>query len=180
MKNIDVSNAPSSGSKDSKSIKIVEYSDFQCPACKFGAIEVIPELKKRYGEQITFYYKHLPLSFHKWADDAAYYTACINNTFGSKKFWVAHDLIFNSQDKIKEESFKEDIARIFNSSNLEFPYKGCLDSYNDSKYVSIVNSDLDESKILGINSTPTFIINGYIVPGTDFSKIVEAIEKFSE
>lgn len=180
MKNINLSNAPSRGPKDSKPIEIVEYSDFQCPACKFGAIEIIPELKKRYGEKITFYYKHLPLTFHRWADDAAYYTACIHSTFGNEQFWLAHDLIFNSQSGIKEESFKEDIMRIFTESSVEFPYDKCLRSYSDKKYVSIVDSDLAESRLLGINSTPTFVINGYIVSGTDFMKIVEAIEKFSQ
>ena len=39
---------------------------------------------------------------------------------------------------------------------------------------------LEEAKSLGINSTPTFIIEGYYVKGADLFKIIEAIEKFSE
>jgi protein-disulfide isomerase len=183
MNNVNLSNTPSYGSNNPESIKVIEYSDFQCPACKIATHKIVSKLKEMYSEKITFYYKHFPLSFHKWADDAAYYTTCINNRFGSEKFWVAHDLIFSSQDKIEEQSFKEDIAQFFNDANLDFPYEECLNSYRDNEYVAIVKADLDEARTLGINSTPTFIVNGYMVSGGDgntFLKIVKAIEQSSE
>ena len=183
MDNINLSNTPSYGSNSPESVKIIEYSDFQCPACKVAADNIVSKLKEMYGEKITFYYKHFPLHFHKWADDAAYYTTCINQSFGSEKFWLAHDLIFNSQDKIEEKSFKEEVAQFFNDANLDFAYEECLNSYRDDKYVAIVKADLNEAKVLGINSTPTFIVNGYIVSGGDGNallKIVEAIEQSFE
>jgi len=180
MNQIDLSSSPKYGESTVDAISVIEYSDFQCPACRYAAIEVVSVLKEKYGKRINLYFKHFPLSFHKWADDAAYYTACINTRFGSKNFWKIHDLIFNSQDKIKEESFKEDMVRISEKENLTFPYKECLESYNNEIYKKSVELDLEEAKSLGINSTPTFIIEGYYVKGADLFKIIEAIEKFSE
>ena len=66
------------------------------------------------------------------------------------------------------------------SSKVDFPYKECLESYNNEIYKKSVQSDLDEAIRLGINSTPTFVIEGYLVTGADLFKIIEAIEKFSE
>ena len=89
----------------------------------------------------------------------------------------------NSQDKIEEKSLKEDVAQFFNDANLDFAYEECLNSYRDDKYVAIVKADLNEAKVLGINSTPTFIVNGYVVSGGDGNallKIVEAIEQSFE
>ena len=180
MNQVDLSSSPKYGSSNPNSINIVEYSDFQCPACGYAAREVVTVLKEKYGERITLHFKHFPLSFHKWADDAAYYTSCINTEFGSNNFWKMHDLIFNSQDQIKESTFKEDVIKLASNANLDFPYKECLESYNNEIYKKSVQSDLDEAIRLGINSTPTFVIEGYLVTGADLFKIIEAIEKFSE
>ena len=72
------------------------------------------------------------------------------------------------------------MVRISEKENLTFPYKECLESYNNEIYKKSVELDLEEAKSLGINSTPTFIIEGYYVKGADLFKIIEAIEKFSE
>ena len=64
MNQINLDNTPYIGNKNSEII-IVEYSDFQCPACKYAAQEVLTVLKRDdYIDKITIYYKHLPLSFH--------------------------------------------------------------------------------------------------------------------
>ena len=56
----------------------------------------------------------------------------------------------------------------------------CLQSYNDEKYDKFVLDSISEAKSLGVNSTPTFFVNGYMIKGADLLKIVEAINKFSE
>tara|TARA_B100001996_G_C18576281_1_gene560470 strand:+ start:31 stop:891 length:861 start_codon:yes stop_codon:yes gene_type:complete len=155
------------------SIRIVEYSDFQCPACRFGAKQV-KKLKNEYGDKISFYYKHYPLSFHKWADDAAYFTSCVNDTFGEKEFWESHDLIFENQEDFNEESFNSIIKDIF--STVDFDFSSCLNT--GDKYKKFVESSIEEGVNIGVRSTPTFVIEGYIVPGADYKKIKQAIDAF--
>ena len=59
-------------------------------------------------------------------------------------------------------------------------YSTCLDNYKNKKYLDHVDSNREESKKLGLNSTPSFVINGYIVKGADLVKIIDAIEYFSK
>lgn len=155
-------------------IRIVEYSDFQCPACKYGS-NLVKRLQSEYGEKITFYYKHYPLKQHKWADDAAFFTSCVNDTFGQEAFWKSHDLIFDNQDQFNEPSFNEVVDSVF-MSEVKFNYSSCLD--RSGKYKKFVKSSVDEGVGIGIRSTPTFIVEGHIVPGADYKKIKEAIDSF--
>ena len=53
-------------------LTLVEYSDFECPFCARG-YNTVMELLKKYGTNIRFVYKHLPLSFHKQAMVASKY-----------------------------------------------------------------------------------------------------------
>ena len=173
MNSINYNGVPSTNDR-SDSIRIVEYSDFQCPACKYGA-NIVARLKSEYGDKITFYFKHYPLSFHKWADDAAYFTSCINEKLGATNFWKAHDLIFANQEKLSEQSFNENINQIF-TAKVKFDFNSCLNS--ESKYSKFVESSIEEGVSLGVRSTPTFIVEGHIIPGADYKKIKEAIDSF--
>ena len=175
MNSINYNGVPSTNDKPD-SIRVVEYSDFQCPACKYGA-DVVARLKSEYGDKVTFYFKHYPLSFHKWADDAAYFTSCINERHGVSNFWKAHDLIFANQEKLSEQSFNENINQIF-TTKVKFDFNSCLNS--ESKYSKFVESSIEEGVSLGVRSTPTFIVEGHIIPGADYKKIKDAIDTFIE
>ncbi|MEK7522624.1 MAG: thioredoxin domain-containing protein, partial [Patescibacteria group bacterium] len=84
---------------------LVEYSDFQCPACKnahniLKAIEASGSADFDITEKVTFVYRHFPLSqIHNKANVAAYAAeaAGIQN-----KFWEMTDLLFDNQQTWKE------------------------------------------------------------------------------
>ena len=80
-------------------LTLVEYSDFECPFCARG-YNTVMELLKKYGTNIRFVYKHLPLSFHKQAMVASkYYEALrLQNAELAFKF---HDEIYKNQSKLK-------------------------------------------------------------------------------
>ena len=61
-------------------------------------------------------------------------------------------------------------------SEVKFNYSSCLDK--SEKYKKFVKSSVDEGVGIGIRSTPTFIVEGHIVPGADYMKIKEAIDSF--
>ena len=85
-------NAIVAGPHDAK-VRVVEYSDFQCPYCKAFA----PSVKKmltEYGDKVEFVYKQLPLAFHAQAENAALASECANE---QGKFQAYSDLLFAKQ-----------------------------------------------------------------------------------
>jgi protein-disulfide isomerase len=97
---VDPGNGPSMGNKDAK-VKVVIFSDFQCPFCARGA-STVHEIKKRYGKDVQITFRHLPLPMHPQARPAAEASMCVNDQ-GSEKFWKFHDIVFKNQQKLSDE-----------------------------------------------------------------------------
>lgn len=77
------------GSKDAK-IKIMEYTDFECPYCN-RVFPTIEALLTKYGDKISLEYRSFPLPFHADAQKAAEATLCAGE---QGRFWEMHDRIF--------------------------------------------------------------------------------------
>lgn len=77
------------GNKDAK-VKIMEYTDFECPYCN-RAFPTIEALLVKYGDQISLEYRSFPLSFHADAEKAAEAALCAGD---QGKFWEMHDKMF--------------------------------------------------------------------------------------
>ena len=99
------------GNKFAK-VKVVEFADFECPACR-GAANNMREVAKKYGDKVLFVFKNYPLDkscnpdmnndFHKYACYAAIMARCAG-TYG--KFWPMHDLIYNNQSELSINNMK--------------------------------------------------------------------------
>lgn len=74
-------------------VKIVEFSDFECPFCK-RTLPTIEALFNKYGDKISLEYRHFPLSIHAKAQKAAEASECAGE---QGKFWEMHDMIFEVQ-----------------------------------------------------------------------------------
>lgn len=77
------------GDKNAK-IKIVEFTDFECPFCE-RAFPTITAIMKKYAGKISLEYKSFPLSFHPSAQKAAEAALCAGE---QGKFWEMHDDLF--------------------------------------------------------------------------------------
>lgn len=147
---------PSQGPEDAP-IVIVELSDFQCPFCKRFHDETLQDLLEAYPGQIRFVYRHLPLtSIHPEAFPAAEASMCANE---QNAFWPYHDQIFAHQDQLSRDLYLQ-IAGDLGLDRVAF--EDCL---NNRKYESVVQTDMDFAINLGVNSTPTFFINGLALVG---------------
>lgn len=147
---------PSQGPMDAP-IVIVEFSDFQCPFCKRFQDETAAQLLSAYPDQIRFVYRHLPLtSIHPEALPSAEASMCASE---QNAFWEYHDKIFENQDKLGRELYMQ-IASDLDLDKSSF--EECLDSgtYKDS-----IQQDMDFALNLGVQSTPTFFINGLAIVG---------------
>lgn len=78
----------------SPKVLIVEFSDFQCPACA-GFTPFINQILADYPEDVAFQYRHFPLSMHPSADEAA---QAAEAAAAQGKFWEMHDLLFERQN----------------------------------------------------------------------------------
>ena len=151
---------PVKGPQDAK-VTIVEYSDFQCPACGYMQ-PVINEIAKKYPKDVKVIYKNFPLTrAHKWAYTAALAGEC---AFDQGKFWEFHDTIFEQQKSWSTSAdARDDFLRHAKNIGMdENRLNECIDSGSAKKRV---DHDMREGNKRNISSTPTFFINGKRVVG---------------
>ena len=144
-------------------VVIVEYSDFQCPACKAAQTTLEP-IFKDYRGKILLVFKHTPLErVHKWARKAAHVAECAGK---QNRFWQYHDLLYQKQkDWEKLENVEEIFLSYAKETGLSLDqFAGCL---KDPAIDAAISQDLHESDIRQVNSTPTFFINNNRLAGAD-------------
>jgi protein-disulfide isomerase len=167
--NVDIGNAPSFGNKDAK-VKIVEFSDFQCPFCSRAA-NTVKEIKKQYGNKVLFAFKQFPLPMHPQAQPASEAALCVNKQ-STEKFWKYHDKLFENQDKLENADLKKYAQEV--GVNMD-EFNKCFDSH---EFAQAVKNDLEYGSKIGVRSTPTFFINGKLISGAQpFEVFKEAIEE---
>jgi len=143
------------GSEQAK-IVIVEYSDFQCPACA-AYYPIIKELTRELGDQIVFAYRHFPLrQIHVNADLAARAAEAAGM---QGKFWEMHDALFERQ---KEWAQSPDAKPLFSSYAVFLGLD--VGKFNvdveSEKIIQKVEADLAGGMASRVNATPTFFLNG--------------------
>jgi len=139
----------------SSQIILVEYSDFQCPAC--GAYyPLIKRLSEEFSDQIQIVYRHFPLPQHPQARPAAYAAEAAG---GQGKFWEMHDLIFENQSAW---SNKRNASEIFEgyASQLGLDMEKFRVDVDSDDLKDKVSNDYKSGIASGVNSTPTFFLNG--------------------
>jgi len=164
---VDTENDPALGPADAP-VTIIEFSDYLCPACR-KAHEVTGKIKEIYKDRIRWVFKDFPLRMHKWADKAAEAAHCAGE---QGKFWEYQDILFGSQEELNPSRLKQ-YAKEMDLQTRQFDE--CLDS---GRYKSTVEDDVEAARKGGINSTPTFVINGVPSPGAlsleNFQKLIDA------
>lgn len=134
---------------------LIEYSDFQCPACG-SYYPIVKKISEDMGEQVQFAYRHFPLPQHKNAKLAA----TVAEAAGKQgKFWEMHDLIFQNQSDWSEEKNASAIfAKYAQELNLDLA-RFQTDIASEEIKAKIENDSQSGVKA-GVNSTPSFFLNG--------------------
>ena len=169
IKNEIVQDADKKQDSKTKIVKIVEYSDFQCPYCtRFH--NTMNEVKDFYGDRVEIEFKHFPLdSIHKNARSAAEASECARE---QGKFWEFADELFANQRSIKDEYYS---VVAFKIGLDEKKFKECVD---ERRYKSKVETDQVEGKKIGVKGTPGSTINGELIKGAKpFEDLKEIIDK---
>jgi protein-disulfide isomerase len=161
LEKISMNNVPTTGAADAK-VTIVEYSDFQCPYCS-QAYVTVKDLLKIYDGKVKVLYKHLPLTnIHDWAQSAAEASVCVYQQ-SPEAFWKLSDLLFTNQKEITKDTLGAKLQQFSTDSKLDYPalQKCMADPVTKQK----ITTDSAEATGLGLNSTPSFVVNGRTVVG---------------
>ena len=142
------------------SVALVEYGDFQCPACATYA-PVINQLAAEFGDQIAIVYRHFPLvQIHENAEPAA---RAAEAAALQGKFWEIHDLLYEKQSEWSRQS---NAAETFVGYATELGLDGerfrrdlGLDEVRKH-----VQEDLTSALADGLNGTPSFFLDGVQIP----------------
>jgi protein-disulfide isomerase len=143
------------GNREAK-VVLIEYSDFQCPACAFY-FPILKKLAGEFGEKIAIVYRHFPLSsIHPNAKAAAWAAEAAGK---QGKFWEMHDLIFENQNEWKDKKNVEEIFVNY-AEKLNLNIDQFRADFSSKEIRQKVEDSYKNALRLGLNSTPTFFING--------------------
>ncbi len=147
----------------SASITLIEYSDFQCPAC--GAFA--PIVDKALAEpdlagKVKFVYRNFPLQQHQNAQIAA---QAAQAAAEQGKFWEMHDILFKNQNEwsgMSNTGARNKFADYAQQLGLDVErFKSHLDDKSAKDKISLdYNSGLES----GVDATPSFFVNGIKMP----------------
>jgi protein-disulfide isomerase len=152
---VETAGFPSRGPEDAP-VVVVEFSDFECPYCR-QTLPVLEEIQETYRGQIRFVYRQFPLSdIHPRAWKAAEASLCAHD---AGQFWAMHDLLFADPIELEVASLKVK-AETLGLDRSAFDI--CLDS---GRYAEQVADEIREGFSIGVNGTPTVIINGRPMTG---------------
>lgn len=139
-------------------LTLVEYSDFECPYCGRG-YQTVEALRKKYGGKIRFVFKHLPLTnIHPKAMPAAQWMEAISLQ-SQEKAWEFHDKLFENQDKLGDEFFKE------TAKAIGVDVAKAEKDLNSKAVTDKIEADIKEAKGFKFDGTPGFIMNGVPLRG---------------
>lgn len=145
-------------------VTIVEFSDYECPACR-RAHETVRQLRELYQGKVRWVFKDFPMPGHKHARSAAVAAHCAAE---QGKFWQYQDLLFSTKEGLSPERFPQFAAE------LQLDPKRFTQCLEGQAAQQKVDRSIAEGRGFGLNTTPTFIINNRLVSGSP------PLERFKE
>lgn len=148
---IAVSNEDHIQGNENAPVELVEYGDYECPYCG-EAFFALKELKRKMGKNLKFVFRHFPLKQrHAHAELAA---LAAEAAAAQGKFWEMHDKLFENQTKLAEDDLKKYAGQIgLDMAQFEKDVR-------EKTYLSKVENDFEGGIRSGVNTTPSFYVNG--------------------
>lgn len=166
----------SKGSPNAKVI-MIEYTDFQCSHCQIFALTVEKELEAAYVDtgKVLLIYKFIAgFGEESWQANLAAATAGEQG-----QFWPYFDLLMQlrASPSVQGDLSAEKLTALAQQLGLDMPKFS--DSLLSKKYAAFIDQQDAEARALGVNSTPTFFINGIKQAGAakleDLQKIIDPL-----
>lgn len=155
-------------------VVVVEYGDFQCPACQYFFQTSVKQLKDEYVQsgQVRFVFRHFAFlgNESQWAAEAS---ECANE---QGRFWEYYDKLYQEQNGENVGVFsKENLKRFAEEIGLDSAkFDQCLDT---GRYAEKVQQETQEGQQAGVRGTPSVFVNGqYVDNGINYQTLQAAVE----
>jgi protein-disulfide isomerase len=170
---IGIANGVRRGNAKAK-VEIIELSDFQCPTCARAHEKVEPIIQKNLSK-LNYIRIDLPLfEHHEWALPATLAARAIQRV-APNKYWSYVDTVFKNQEQITKQTFPKWFANWLEDNDVDA--MAITKITNSKAERTAVLEQVSRAFDLGVNSTPTFIVNGQIMGfGPEGSFTVDAIK----
>ena len=136
--------------------QLVEFLDFECESCR-AAQPLVEELKKEFGDRITFVNRYFPLPGHRNSGTAA---LAVEAAAQQGKYEQMYTKMFDTQPQWGEKQDSQ--APLFRTYAQELNLD--LTKYDaavaDEKTIDRIRKDVADGRALGVTGTPTFFLNG--------------------
>ncbi len=146
-------------------VQLVEYGDYECPPCRAYTMG-FESMVDKFPGQVSFTFRHFPLSYHKNAIPAA----LLSESAGTQgKFWEIHNYIYTNDintDKILEYARSIGLDADQMKADLE-----------SQKYLANIEADEKSANESGVSGTPTLFINGKQATNQELSNLETAIKQ---
>ncbi len=156
-------------------VTIVEFSDYGCPYCGRHFLETMPSIKEQYIDKglVKVVYRDFAFKGEN-SQNLAMAAECAGEVNGDTGFYEIHDYIFQNQGIQVEQ-----VLAFAKNAGYGSDFEQC---YQSGDMLSEVQADLADAKSYGVNSTPTFFVNGEQLTGAQpfeaFKQVIDA--KLSE
>ncbi|MFL5581228.1 MAG: DsbA family protein [Gemmatimonadaceae bacterium] len=158
-------------------VQVLEFADFECPACGNFAVVTEPDVRTRLIEsgKMSLRFYDFPLSIHRNTWQAHHAAACAND---QGKFWQMHDRIFAGQTDWNTQATSNP-DRVFKRYAKELglnadAFETCYDS---RRHQATLAGNQREGERLKVNSTPSFVIGGRLYSGSmSFDEIKRVVD----
>ncbi len=148
-------------------VKIVEFSDFECPFCS-RASDVVHKIREKYSDKVRFVFRQYPLPMHSHARDAAHAALA---AFAQGKFWEYHDQLFKNQQNLDRAGLET------HAKNAGLDVAQFKKAIEDKAIAERVDADMKLGEKAAVQGTPTLFINGQRVENpTDFTAVASMID----
>jgi Na+/H+ antiporter NhaA len=128
---------------------LVEYGDFECPFCG-KATGVVRELYERFGDDLRYVFRHLPLQdVHEHAELAAQAAEAAG---AQGRFWEYHDLLFHHQEQLEWEDL------LGYAAELDLDVERFAREIAEGVHAARVRADVASAEASGARGTPTFFV----------------------
>ena len=160
-------------------VEVIEFADFECPACAQFATLHEPDVRSRLinSGQVRLRYLDLPLveSGHRNSPTASLAAACANE---QGKFWEMHDALYANQDRWSTQATRDPrdvIDPLARQVGLDKSrYEQCMSS---QKYLANIQAHRRAAERYQVRSTPSFVIGGRVysgsIPYDEFKRYVD-------
>ena len=165
IQNISVDDDPSRGDVNAP-VTIVEFTDFQCPACA-AMHPVLEETLKSYANKVRFVVRDFPLNQHENARKAA---EAANAANAQGKFFEYIAVLFKNQKALDVPSLKK------YASELGLDRARFDAALDRGVYAAEVAKDVSDGEMYGVGSTPTIFINGVQLKTLSAEGLKQAID----